>query len=191
MEAPYFNHIASLCWVVFFIAWLIFALKQKKLKSKEAQAERFKYMLPTVVGYFLLFSPNAEYGWLGTRFVPRSAAVSAAGLALTVAGIAFAIWARWHLGTNWSAAVTIRENHELIGTGPYRSIRHPIYTGMFLATIGTALALGQVRGLISLLIIVAAFYTKARKEETWLAREFGPAFEEHARHRGMFLPRFS
>jgi protein-S-isoprenylcysteine O-methyltransferase Ste14 len=78
----------------------------------------------------------------------------------------------------------------LIGTGPYRWIRHPIYTGILLGLAGTALVVGEVRGLVGLAVAAAAFYRKARKEETWLNQEFGASFEAHAKQTGMFLPRF-
>jgi protein-S-isoprenylcysteine O-methyltransferase Ste14 len=112
-------------------------------------------------------------------------------VALTAAGVGVAIWARWHLGANWSGVVTLKEGHELIRTGPYRSIRHPIYTGILLAILGTALAIGEVRGLVALAIAWGSFYFKARREESFLAQEFGPRFAEHQQHTGMFLPRFS
>ena len=118
-------------------------------------------------------------------------ALNLLGLVLAGAGVAFAIWARWHLGRNWSAIVSIREEHELIRTGPYCAVRHPIYTGMLLAVTGTVLIVGEFRALIAFAIVLGSFYWKARKEEYWLAREFGERFEAHAKHTGMFFPRFS
>jgi protein-S-isoprenylcysteine O-methyltransferase Ste14 len=106
----------------------------------------------------------------------------------TAAGVAFAIWARTILADNWSADVSIRTGHELISRGPYKSIRHPIYTGMLLALAGSALARGELRGLLAVAIALTAFYFKARKEERWLQQEFGASFDEHARRTGMFLP---
>jgi protein-S-isoprenylcysteine O-methyltransferase Ste14 len=108
---------------------------------------------------------------------------------LTAAGVALAMWARLVLGENWSAAVSIRKDHELIRMGPYRTMRHPIYTGMLLGLLGTALVVGEVRGLLALVIVGLGFYLKARKEEAFLAREFGAGFEAHAKRTGMFLPR--
>ncbi|GAC1684236.1 MAG: hypothetical protein PVS2B2_23290 [Candidatus Acidiferrum sp.] len=148
-------------------------------------------MLP-MVDVFLLFDWQAlRYGWLGARFVTFSVAVGIAGLGMTAAGVALAIWARWHIGRNWSAVVSIRADHELIGTGPYRTMRHPIYTGGLLALAGTGLLVGEVRVLVAFGIAWMEFYLKARKEETWLAREFGEKFIVHAKKTGMFLPRFS
>jgi protein-S-isoprenylcysteine O-methyltransferase Ste14 len=167
------------------------ALKRKKTKQRESWAQRFRYMLPLIVGSYLLARPEAHYGWLGTRFVPASESTGWVGVGLTAAGIGVALWARWHLGANWSGVVTLKEGHELVRGGPYRSIRHPIYTGILLALLGTAIVLGEIRGLLGLAIIWVSFYVKARREEAFLAQEFGPRFEDHRSHTGMFLPRFS
>lgn len=181
--------IAICCWLVFFVYWAISALSSKVAKKTESVAERLQRMAPLAVAYVLLFYQAAKFGWLDKRFIQDSPAVAVMGVTLTAAGVAFAIWARWHLGANWSAIVSIREEHELIRTGPYRRVRHPIYTGMLLAMAGTALVLGEVRGLLAFAITLAAFYSKARKEEAWLVREFGEKFEAHARQTGMFLPK--
>ncbi len=87
--------------------------------------------------------------------------------------------------------MTLKEGHELIRSGPYRNIRHPIYTGILLALLGTAVAVGEVRGLLAVAVAWFSFYTKARREESFLTQEFGGRFAEHRRHTGMFLPRLS
>jgi protein-S-isoprenylcysteine O-methyltransferase Ste14 len=177
-------------WVLFGLYWLLSAFKLKKTKRRESWSQRFLYMLPLLAA-FCLFQPEAHYGWLGARFVPASDAAGWTGVVLTAVGVAMAIWARWHLGANWSGVVTLKEGHELIRSGPYRSIRHPIYTGILLALLGTAVAVGEVRGLLAVAIAWLSFYTKARREESFLTQEFGDRFAEHRRHTGMFLPRFS
>src|ERR1700732_1345263 len=138
--------------------------------------------------FALVFRTDLHFGWLRVRFISASVAVDILSVCVTAAGVGFAIWARRHLGENWSAVVSIRSEHELIGTGPYRFVRHPIYTGMLLALVGTVLVLGEVRGLMGLGIAVGSFYLKARKEDGWLGREFGKKFEAHAKQTGMFLP---
>jgi protein-S-isoprenylcysteine O-methyltransferase Ste14 len=180
---------ATGCWMVFFLYWAISALSSKVAKKSESVLARFQRMVPLVVAYSLLFYQVTRVGWLGKRFVADTSAAAVIGVTLTTAGVAFAIWARWHLGANWSAIVSIREQHELIRTGPYRRVRHPIYTGMLLAMAGTALVLGELRGLLAFAITLFAFYWKARKEEAWLTREFGESFEAHAKQTGMFLPK--
>ena len=178
-------------WILFLLYWLVSALRRKKTKQRESIAQRLAYILPLLIAVFLLSDRRADFGWLATRFVPDTLEVAWAGVAVMAVGLAVAIWARLHLGTNWSGTVTLKEGHELIRTGPYRNIRHPIYTGILVGFLGNAIVNGQVRGLVALAIIWASFFIKARREEMFLAQEFGPKFEEHTRHTGMFLPKFS
>ena len=179
-------------WVMFGVYWLVSALHRKATKKKETYFQRFGYTVPLILAFYFLFRPEVhDYPYLGARFVPSGPPTEWAGVLLTAAGVAVAIWARWHLGSNWSGVVTLKEGHELIRTGPYRAIRHPIYTGILLAIFGTMVTLGEMRGLIGLVAVWASFYIKARREESFLAQEFGPAFAEHQRRTGMFLPRFS
>ncbi len=178
-------------WIVFAAYWLISAFKRKKTKQRESIQQRMLYIAPILIAVFFLYNPSANFGWLGTYFAPHTLGIQWAGVAVMAAGLAFAVWARVHLGTNWSGVVTLKEGHELIRTGPYRSVRHPIYTGILIGFLGSAIVNGQVRGLIALAIIWGSFYIKARREEALLAQEFGPKFEEHTRHTGMFAPKFS
>jgi protein-S-isoprenylcysteine O-methyltransferase Ste14 len=178
-------------WIVLGVYWAGSALRQKATKKEEHFIERLRHLVPVMVAFFLLSQSDASYGWLGLRFVPERGTLNLLGLVLAGAGVAFAIWARGRLGRNWSAAVSIREQHDLIRTGPYRAVRHPIYTGLLLAIMGTALIVGEFRALLAFAIALASFYLKARKEDAWLAREFGETFEGHAMQTGLFLPRFS
>ena len=118
-------------------------------------------------------------------------AASLAGLALTAFGIALSIWARLTLGANWSGIVTLKKDHELIRAGLYRWIRHPIYTGILVAMIGTALIKGHLPGWLGFAVILVTFYFKARREERFLRQEFGLGFDEHMRNTGMFLPKWT
>jgi protein-S-isoprenylcysteine O-methyltransferase Ste14 len=187
----YWLHLAGLAWIVFLLYWFFSALKLKAIKRREPHRERVVYLVFMVAVYFLMFNDRLSFGWLSTRFVPDTVAIGATGVALTVLGVAFAIWARWHLGQNWSATVTLKEGHELIRSGPYGRIRHPIYTGMLLALAGTALAVGEYRGLFGLGTAIVCFTAKARKEERYLVTEFGEKFKEHIRQTGMFFPKWT
>jgi protein-S-isoprenylcysteine O-methyltransferase Ste14 len=183
--------IISDLWILFALYWLVAALNRKRTKRRESIAQRLLYILPLIAAFYLLYRDGLGYGWLGTRFVRDTPPVQWLAVLITAAGVAIAFWARFHLGSNWSGVVTLKEGHELIRTGPYRTIRHPIYTGILIAFLGNAVLIGQVRGLIGLAIIWASFYTKARREESFLAQEFGPNFNEHTRHTGMFLPKLT
>jgi protein-S-isoprenylcysteine O-methyltransferase Ste14 len=179
-------------WILFALYWLVSALKRKKTKQRESILQRLGYVLPLALAFFFLSRPEAHfYPILGNRFVPDTALMQWIAVLLTAAGIAIAFWARFHLGANWSGTVTLKEDHELIRTGPYHTIRHPIYTGIMLAMLGTAVVIGEVRGLIGVAVAWLSFYIKARREEAFLSQEFGPRFKEHCQHTGMFLPRFS
>jgi protein-S-isoprenylcysteine O-methyltransferase Ste14 len=178
-------------WILFAAYWLISAFRRKKTKQRESILHRLAYISPLLFAIFLLDNSRVAFGWLATYFVPHTTEVQWAGVAVMALGLAFAIWARVHLGTNWSGVVTLKEGHELIRTGPYRNIRHPIYTGILIGFLGNAIVNGQVRALVAVAIIWASFFIKARREEKFLAQEFGPKFDEHTRHTGMFAPKFS
>jgi protein-S-isoprenylcysteine O-methyltransferase Ste14 len=178
-------------WLLFGAYWLVSALKRKKTKRRETILQRFGYTLPLGLAFYFLYQPHPLYGWLRVRFLPAGPAGEWLGVVLTGGGIAVAFWARWHLGTNWSGVVTLKQGHELIRTGPYRAIRHPIYTGILLALLGTAISFGEMRALLAVAIAWLSFYIKARREELFLSQEFGPSFAEHKQSTGMFLPRFS
>lgn len=175
------------------IRFVLAALCAQAQENKKARSLARARALHAAVArrIFLLSRPEAHYGWLGARFVPDNPTVGWLGVTLTAAGVAVAFWARWHLGANWSGVVTLKEGHELIRRGPYRTIRHPIYTGILLALLGTAVAIGEVRVLLAVAIAWLSFYLKARREESFLSEEFGPSFAEHRQHTGMFFPRFS
>jgi protein-S-isoprenylcysteine O-methyltransferase Ste14 len=200
MNLAYFQFVGNLdiksgeiiggLWAIFVLYWLFSAFKRKKTKQREDPLQRLLYVIPLVLSFYLL-RDYPVWSWLYTRFVPDTVTAQWIAVALTAAGVGIAIWARWHLGSNWSGVVTLKEGHELIRTGPYRAIRHPIYTGILLAILGTAVAIGEFRGLVALGIAWTSFYFKARREESFLVQEFGPRFTEHQQHTGMFLPRFS
>jgi protein-S-isoprenylcysteine O-methyltransferase Ste14 len=178
-------------WLLFGAYWLVSALKRKKTKQRETILQRFGYTLPLALAFYFLYQTSPIYSWLRDRFLPGGPLDEWLGVVLTAGGIAVAFWARWHLGTNWSGVVTLKQGHELIRTGPYRTIRHPIYTGILLALLGTAITFGEVRALLAVAFAWSSFYIKARREELFLSQEFGPSFAEHKRSTGMFLPRFS
>ena len=189
MSDPSAQILIDVPWIVFLVYWVIAARKSRATQKREPFASRYGVMLLLVCGYFLLFSPRARIGFLRDRFLPKNLGVMVAGIVLEWLGVGLAIWARRHLAENWSARVTIKVGHELIRTGPYARLRHPIYSGLLLATLGTAVAVGEWRAPLAVCLALAAYSFKARKEEAMLAAQFGSAFEEHRRHTGFLLPR--
>jgi len=185
-----YRYLVLMPWVVFLAYWLIASFKTRSTEKKEPSASRYSVMLLMVLGYYCLFATGNPIRILHTRFIPLTEPVVILGGVLVWLGIGLAIWARFHLAENWSARVTIKVGHELIRTGPYSHLRHPIYSGLLLAGLGTAIAFGEVRGLLGVGFILTAFTIKAGKEEAMLRAQFGSAFEEHRRHTGFLLPRF-
>src|SRR5208283_1839808 len=112
-------------------------------------------------------------------FLPWSTWLFWVGAALTATGLLFTVWARIHIGKNWSGIVTIKEGHELITTGPYAIVRHPIYAGLLLAFVGSALARAEWRRVLAVAIAIWAFWHKLRIEEQWMREQFGNAYQEY------------
>ena len=176
-------------WIVFVAYWAVGALKTRRTERRESFASRYGILFVEIAGFALVFMDETEFGILGRRIIARTYAVGVTGVTLTWAGIALALWARWHLGQYWSARITIKEDHKLIRTGPYARLRHPIYSGLDLAAIGSTLAIDRWRCLVGVCLIISGYWIKAKREEAMLAAQFGADFEEHCRHTGFLLPR--
>jgi protein-S-isoprenylcysteine O-methyltransferase Ste14 len=178
-------------YLLFGAYWFFAALGSKKPRKRENTRERLVHVLFVVIGSCLLYTNDPRLGVLNRRFLPNEMWIEWLGAVLTLAGALFAIWARYMIGKEWSAEVQIKQGHRLIRTGPYAHIRHPIYTGILLALGGTAMTISEYRAVLGLALFLIGFVRKAKKEESFLAGEFGPAFDEHRRHTGFFLPRFT
>jgi protein-S-isoprenylcysteine O-methyltransferase Ste14 len=176
MQQP-ITTLAAAAWLLFLFYWLWSARRVKSSARGEPVWSRFfKYWLPIIVNLALMF-PTSNVLWL-----------AALGLLLAVAGLLFACWARAILGSNWSAVVQVKQDHELIERGPYRYVRHPIYTGLLLALVGTALLLGEWRAVLGFVIMFVSFWRKLRLEETWLSEYFGPAYGEYMQRVKALIP---
>jgi protein-S-isoprenylcysteine O-methyltransferase Ste14 len=197
MSIPW-SLLVEIPWIIFVVYWVASALKTRRTISRESFVSRYGILLLEVIGFVLLFKVidflrlfgGAGIGILDNRIFPRTYALSFAGVALTWIGIALALWARWHLGQYWSARITLKEDHQLIRTGPYAYFRHPIYSGLDLAAIGGVLAIDRWRCVAGVAFIILGYWIKARKEESVLSRRFGEAFQEHRQHTGFLLPKF-
>ncbi len=177
-------------WIIFVVYWTVGALKTRRTQRRESFGARYGILFLETLGFALFFMDDAKIGVFGQKVVPHSDALAVTGVALTWAGIALALWARWHLGQYWSARITIKEDHKLIRTGPYVRLRHPIYSGLDLAVIGSAMVIDQWRCVAGVCLIMLGFWIKARREEAMLTSQFGADFQAHCRHTGFLLPRF-
>ncbi len=177
-------------WILFIVYWAVSALKTRRTVQKESLLSRYGIVVLELLGFALLFSKRGDIGVLGRHVLHQTYAQAITGVVLTWIGIAIALWARWHLGQYWSARITLKEDHQLIRTGPYAYFRHPIYSGIDLAAIGGALAIDRWRCVAGVCLIVLGYWIKARREEKMLAAQFGEAFEEHRRQTGFLIPKF-
>src|SRR5215470_18466144 len=155
------NFIAWL-WTAFFIVWIVGWLRTKPTQERQPRSQRLLYTIPVILGAYLFGSTRIRLGWWTTRVLPRTTAIQAVAILITAAGIGLAIWARFYLGQNWSGTVTIKVGHTLTRTGPYKWVRHPIYSGILLAMVGTALSRGKPVGVIAIVLFWLGFSIKLR-----------------------------
>jgi protein-S-isoprenylcysteine O-methyltransferase Ste14 len=173
-------------WIAWLALWVASAANVKRTQWREPRAGALANRLPVLLGAAML----ASAGWLPpllTRRLVSGAEAPDLGMLLVAAGLAFSVWARWHLGRNWSSTVTVKQDHSLIRSGPYRFVRHPIYSGMLLALLGTALAIGEARGFVGAALILVGFVVKLRVEEARM-RETFPEYAEYCRHTARLVP---
>lgn len=183
------REIITACWLIYLGVWLITAFRLKPIARAADSASRMWELLILVCAAELLFGEAPKVALLDARWLPALPQLVGLGIALTAAGAAFSIVARLYLGENWSATATIKQDHELIRTGPYRLVRHPIYTGTLIAAIGTAIALGETRDLLALPLVIVGFWLKARSEERLLMSNFGDRYAAYRREvRGAIIP---
>lgn len=145
-------------------------------------------MVPLMLAVILLSSSRLAGRYLTVPLLPHNLATFWLGFMLVLAGIALSITARVSLGGNWSGIVTLKQDHELVCRGPYRLVRHPIYTGILTAILGTAIAQGELRSLLAVALVAAAFVRKIGVEETFLAEAFGDAYDRYRREVPALIP---
>jgi protein-S-isoprenylcysteine O-methyltransferase Ste14 len=178
--------ISLVLWAGFFAYWAIAARNSAPTKTTEAPSSKWFHAIALNLALILLFWPAPGLtGW----FLPQRLQVLVAiGVAVQAAFVLLAIWARRHLGRNWSSEVRIGADHQLVRTGPYRLLRHPIYTAMLGMFLGTAIASGQYHALMGVGILLLAYVRKTGLEEDILQQAFGRDFEEYRRQTWALVP---
>ena len=175
-------------WLAVLVVWVIAAFNTKSALRVQSLGSRAIQTLITVLAYFLLFSDETAVGFLAYRVLPPSIDWAWIGAALVLTGMLFTLWARFFLGANWSARVTVKQNHELIKSGPYRIVRHPIYAGLLLAMLGTALAFGEARCFVAVALAVIGWKLKSLTEEKFMLEQFGEAYTQYQREVKCLIP---
>lgn len=184
----FYEFLFPVVWIAFIVYWRVKAADTKTSERLEPKAWPIIRALTFVVVIVLLLVPRIPLRWLYRQLWPAGMLPFWIGAAVTVGGILFAVWARRHLGRNWSNAVTIKHDHELIRTGPYALVRHPIYTGILTGFLGTAIALSQVRGVIGFILIFLVLWAKLRMEEEWMRSQFGETYATYVHQTAALVP---
>ena len=172
-------------WVGWFVLWRVMAARVKAAAQSEPPLSRLTHIVPLILAGGLLSVPVPG---LDGRFVPLAIWPAALGAAVTFAGLLVCVWARFTLAGNWSDWVQIKQDHELVVDGPYRWVRHPIYTGLLLMFAGTALAVGEWRGVLAVAIAAASFWRKLKLEEAVMRQQFGDGYDRYAEGARALIP---
>jgi protein-S-isoprenylcysteine O-methyltransferase Ste14 len=167
-------------WLAWLVYWWLSARNVKPTRSREPLAFELRHRAPLMLAALLLAAPRWMPRVLTRRFLPVGWFFPVIGVLLLAIGLGFTVWARRHLGRNWSASVVVKEGHALVRTGPYRYVRHPIYIGILMAFLGTVVTMGEWRGLVALLLAGVSFAVKSRAEERRMLETF-PEYAEYAR----------
>ncbi|MGY5810599.1 methyltransferase family protein [Rhizobium sp. LEGMi198b] len=187
-EAALLARFLPVCWGIWAVIWFVASFRVKKTTRSEDPLSRLSNTAPIWIGAFLLAAPPSWLGLLSFRLLPQDLIYYGIGAALTVIGLAFAVWARYHLGRNWSGVITVKEDHALIRTGPYAIVRHPIYSGLLLAVIGSAITRGHIGAMLAIACMLYAVLRRVRIEERWMSETFGQAYTDYKAETPALVP---
>ena len=185
---PLALNIIGSCWGLFAVVWLLAAIFTKRTVYRESGAQRLRYVIPLVIGCYFLFRGYRLPYPFNARIIPNTDAMIVAAAILCICGLGFSFWGRAVLGRNWSGTVTLKENHELIVRGPYRLVRHPIYTGLLAMVIATVIQQGHIAGVIGLIVIFVSLWIKLSNEEKVMLEQFPHQYAAYERRVKRLIP---
>ncbi|WP_113613719.1 methyltransferase family protein [Chitinophaga flava] len=180
-----FTYITFCCWILFCICWLLLRNRTKENVQTRTPGQRFMGALGYLIIFLALYLPLFTQHY---RLLPNHLYLQTAGAILCMVGVATAIWSRVLLGTNWSGGVHAKKDHELIVRGPYRLVRHPIYTGFIFAMTGTSLVTGGWSGVIISLVYALGLCLKIAQEEILLNELFPGTYAVYQQHTRKLIP---
>jgi protein-S-isoprenylcysteine O-methyltransferase Ste14 len=183
-----YRYLISGLWIMWLVYWILAARSAKSTVRQESVLSRASHFGLLFAAVFLSSWPDHDQNFLFDEIWPRVAWTFWAGVILTLLGFSFTIWARVALGRNWSGVVTLKANHELIRSGPYAWVRHPIYTGILLAFVGTAVCMDEWRGVLACGLVLVSLLIKLKIEERWMTEHFGPSYEAYRKRVAMLVP---
>jgi protein-S-isoprenylcysteine O-methyltransferase len=176
-------------WIVFGSFWVLAAFVQKRNARRQSVGSRLIQVSIIFLVLVPFFVEGRRVGLLYRHLYPNLLGVQYFGVLLLLLGLGFAVWARFVLGRNWSGIVTVKEDHTLITRGPYAWVRHPIYSGILLGLLGTAVTVGTVLSLVEVPVIAFALWLKLRTEERFMLETFGEQYSVYRQHVKALIPR--
>jgi protein-S-isoprenylcysteine O-methyltransferase Ste14 len=177
-----------IAWALWLITWQIGGFFVRRTRWAESLWRRAQYVLPMMLGFLLIFHDRRSGRFLIHEAVYHNSAVKWAGCAMTIAGLLFSVWARFVLGRNWSGFVTLKQDHQLVTTGPYRFVRHPLYTGFLTAVLGTAITVGTGDSLVGFVIVLVGYLVKLAREEKLMIEQFGEQYVQYKKQVATLVP---
>ena len=176
-------------WLFWAACWIAASWRNKKARTKEIAWSRLRYQIVIALGILQVFAGLPPIDQADSELFARTAGFHFVTTETVAIGLGWALYARWHLGRNWSGTVQLKQNHKLIRSGPYRYTRHPIYTGLLLAFAGLVLFLDRWVGIPGFLIMVVGFRMKIAREERFMHQQFGKMYDAYSAAVPMLVPR--
>lgn len=173
--------VIGICWAAFWVYWIAAAIAVKPGQSRWSRYAGGRVAIIVVIIFLV-----RELGFRAQP-VENDPVLTGIGLALFIGGLALAVWARVFIGRNWGTPMSRKDEPELVTTGPYRRVRHPIYSGLILAVLGTALAT-TLYGLIAVAVLSGFFIYSATREEAYLTAQFPDAYPAYKQSTKMLIP---
>jgi protein-S-isoprenylcysteine O-methyltransferase Ste14 len=171
------GYFIGLCFAIFFVFWVAMSFTTKR--TVERRGRWTGPFLVIALGYVFVRVGFLHGPWMNRLLWQRTLLTGLLGDAMALAGLAVMLWARVTLGRNWSGGVVLKEDHELVTSGPYRFVRHPIYSGLLLLLLGWAVWRGRTVGFVGLAVLLVLFWIKARAEEQLMIQHFGDAYRSY------------
>jgi protein-S-isoprenylcysteine O-methyltransferase Ste14 len=176
-------------WVIFILYWSSASIGDSTIARSESRGARLIHEILVNAAFLLLFLQMFPHiPRLAHRFSPASTLLTATGLALQASMFVLALWARFHLGPQWRGVIAILDNHQLIRSGPYRLVRHPIYTSMLGMFVGTAMVSGELYAWLGVVLAAVAYWRKIRIEEQYLHEALREEYAEYSRNTSALIP---
>lgn len=181
------TNIIFICWIVFWLYWLISAFGSKKNATSNVKRFMGIRLVILVLAVILFRVLNTQNYSLQNRTISDSGLMLAIGFIVFLTGLAVAVWARIYLGKNWGMPMSQKQDPELVTSGPYHYVRHPIYSGILLAMLGSAIAASAFW--LAVFAIAGLYFTySAVEEERLMAKQFPKVYPAYKRKTKMLIP---